>query len=386
MKLFCCLALYLFATFPHALHASDKPEHKFKNCDKAWKLVKQDWANDPALLSDARDYLTHCSAETDLPQRVRLLGQMGRALIHTKQYAEAIPILQQCTKEARGMNGDYASCWEDLGEAAAYLGACDSAVIGFKAALDVPTTDNLSSAAHEVARDWLENLSILSGGKCLRTSPPSNSRTDSSGNHLYGTAFFISAEGLLLTNDHVVSGCKSLTLGTGAKAQIVSRDPKNDLALLKTTNTAEHFVRFRSGEPAKVGEPVIAFGFPLPGTLSSGGVATNGIVSSLSGIHDDPRTLQFSAAIQPGNSGGPLFDGSGHAIGVVEAKLDSLRIADATGAIPENVGFAIQWAQIKAFLESEDVTPAREQSKTTLSSSDIASFARLVTVAVDCKQ
>jgi S1-C subfamily serine protease len=189
-----------------------------------------------------------------------------------------------------------------------------------------------------------------------------------------------------LTNDHVVNGCKSVTLGTGSKVQIVSRDPKNDLALLKANYTTDHFVKFRSGNPVAAGEPVLAFGFPLPGTLSSDGIATAGIVSSLSGIQDDPRTLQFSAAIQPGNSGGPLFDGSGHVIGVVEAKLDSLKIATTTGIIPENVGFAIQWAQIRAFLEEENITPTREQSKTPLPSRDVAAIARLVTVAVDCAQ
>jgi hypothetical protein len=68
------------------------------------------------------------------------------------------------------------------------------------------------------------------------------------------------------------------------------------------------------------------------------------------------------------------------------AKLNSLKIADATGTIPENGGFAIQWAQIEAFLEGEDVKPTREQSKTPLSPSDIADIARLVTVSVDCAQ
>jgi len=88
-----------------------------------------------------------------------------------------------------------------------------------------------------------------------------------------------------------------VTLGTGEKAQIVSRNPKDDLALLKIGNKAEHFASFRAGVTVRLGEPAMAFGFPFPGTLSSGGVATSGIVSSLAGLHDDPRTLQFSAAV-----------------------------------------------------------------------------------------
>jgi hypothetical protein len=386
MKAFICLILQLFAICPAALNASGKPGQKF-NCDKAWKQLTKDSDNDSVFPAEGRDYYTHCSAETSVKAHVWLLETMGRALIHTKQYSDAIPILEAC-KDVTLDTADFAVCWEGLGEAAAYLGKCDAAVSGFKIVLMAPATDNRTTAVQQLAHLWLEHLytNPPAGVKCL---PPSKSPTppsDSPGNHLYGTAFYISSEGLLLTNDHVVNDCKSVTLGTGSKAQIISRDPKNDLALLKARDASEHFVKFRSGNPAGVGEPVLAFGFPLPGTLSSGGVATTGIVSSLSGIQDDPRTLQFSAAIQPGNSGGPLFDGSGHVIGVVEAKLDSLKIANATGTIPENVGFAIQWAQIRAFLEGEDVSPAREQSKTSLSSTDIADLARLVTVPVDCAQ
>jgi S1-C subfamily serine protease len=383
MKLSFCLILQLFMIHPAAIHAGVIPAQTFRNCDKAWKLVKQNWNDYPTLLSKARDYLTHCSIEMSEPSRVRLLGRMGLALMNAKQYSEAVPILQECASSSgkNGLMGDYASCWEELGEASAFLGWCEAAVVAFKVALDVPTTDNLSSDAHQLARYWLEHDHPAI--KCLPSSKPPPP-ADLAENHLYGSAFFISADGLLLTNDHVVAGCKNLSVATGTRAQIVSRDPRNDLALLKVSNKASHFVRFRSGEPARVGEPVIAFGFPFPGTLSSGGIATNGIVSSLSGVHDDPRTLQFSAAIQPGNSGGPLFDGSGNVIGVVEAKLDALHIASVTGAIPENVGFAIQWAQIEAFFESEGFKASRDKSQTNLSSSDIVSLAQMATVSVDC--
>jgi S1-C subfamily serine protease len=172
----------------------------------------------------------------------------------------------------------------------------------------------------------------------------------------------------------------------GTEARIVSRDAENDLALLKADWNSKNFVQFRSGMLVEIGEPVMAFGFPLPGTLSSDGVATNGIVNALTGIHDDPGTLQFSAAVQPGNSGGPLFDGGGHVIGVVEAKLDSLRMAQTLGVIPENVGFAIQWDRIEGFLKNADVKPSLATSSNSVTSTDIAQFARRVTVSVDCVQ
>jgi hypothetical protein len=377
-------------------------------------LVEKNWDDDTALLASARDYLTHCSAEVPAPgwealyqlRRTRLLGRMGEALIHLSQFPESVPILEECVNIAgkHAFGGNFASCLVDHGIAEANQGQCGLAEVDFKAALDLPTTDNLSSASHDLAKWWLDDLDkaastgtlrLPSPGKpytccsqirCLPPTTPTVEKSNPSQNHLYGTAFFVSSDGQLLTNDHVVRNCTAVALGTGEKAQIVRRDPKNDLALLKVGNKAEHFAIFRGGDPARLGETAMAFGFPLPGTLSSGGVATSGIVSSLAGLHDDPRTLQFSAAVQPGNSGGPLLDGSGHVIGVVEAKLDALEMVKESGNIPENVGFAIQWAQVRAFLESEGVSPARETSNSPLPSSDVARIAKQITVAVDCTQ
>jgi len=414
MKRSLCIALQLIVLQAIALHAQGKAEHKFKNCAKAYETVEKSWDDDTALLASARDYLTHCSAEVPAPawkriyqlQRARLLGRMGRALIDMRQFSESVPILEECVNIAgnNGLGGDFTSCLVDLGTAALYQGQCELAMIHFKAALGVATTDNLTSASHDEAKWWVVYLNkVASTGilqmpspgkphtccsqiRCLPPTTPSVEKSNPSQNHLYGTAFFVSSDGQLLTNDHVVSNCTSVTLGTGEKAQIVSRNPKNDLALLKIGNKAEHFASFRAGVPARLGETVMTFGFPFPGTLSTGGVATSGIVSSLAGLHDDPRTLQFSAAVQPGNSGGPLLDGSGHVIGVVEAKLDALEMVKESGSIPENVGFAIQWAQIRAFLESEGVSPARDTSNSPLPSSEVARIAKQITVAVDCTQ
>jgi S1-C subfamily serine protease len=79
---------------------------------------------------------------------------------------------------------------------------------------------------------------------------------------------------------------------------------------------------------------VIAYGFPLSGLLSSTGNATTGNISALGGIGDDPRHLQISAPVQPGNSGGPLVDMSGNVIGVIVSKLNALRVARVTADIP----------------------------------------------------
>ena len=374
-----------------ALYGEDKPEHRFKNCEKSFSSVVNKDVKDQDFLSNSREYMTHCGGQVVGFHRALLLNRMGQALVDTKEYSEAIPLLLEARDLAHksGVTAVLAWSWEELGRASALEGSCDAAITAFKAAVDLPTTDNLTLPWHKSAQSWLEFLEgpdvDHSTVKCRWIKQSAQLNSGENNNNSYGTAFYVSDKGVLLTNNHVVSGCRTLTLAaSGTILRLISRDQRDDLALLQANDPAPSFVRFRSGKLLDVGEPVIAFGFPLPGTLSSSGVATNGIVSSLTGFRSDPRTLQFSAAIQPGNSGGPLFDASGHVIGIVEAKLDAFQMSEDHEIVPENVGFAIQWSQIKPFLESEGVTPVREVSTVTLPATDISSIARNVSVAVDC--
>jgi S1-C subfamily serine protease len=400
------VVLLLLAFIPVSLHAEHKSDHRFKNCDKSRKLFGEKGIvhNPDELLAVARDYLSHCSEEVDPERRTDVLLLMGDALVHTRNFSEATPILKECTELASslGLSGQRAFCWEDLGEAAAYRGNCAGAETAFQVSFDIPTSDNETHHTHVLADQWLDRLRdaetagilslppmktdacCISQIKCLTPPHSSHPQTSQSQIHAYGTAFFVSADGQLLTNDHVISGCRSLRIGDGENVQVIGRDPKSDLALLSINKHVDRFATFRLGTPVRVGETVMAFGFPLPGTLSSGGSATTGVVSAIAGLGDDPRTFQFSAAVQPGNSGGPLFDDGGHVIGVVEAKLDALRMAEEQSTVPENVGFAIQWAQVRAFLESEGVNPAREKSEFQLELTDVARIAKEITVPVNC--
>src|SRR6185437_7303219 len=110
---------------------------------------------------------------------------------------------------------------------------------------------------------------------------------------------------------------------------------------------------------------------PLPGVLSSEGNLSAGILSATEGLENDARFIQISAPVQPGNSGGPLFDSSGHVIGVVEAKLDALKIAELTGDIPQNVNFAVRLSEIRKFLDGAGVRYEREDSERTISTRNI---------------
>ena len=104
---------------------------------------------------------------------------------------------------------------------------------------------------------------------------------------------------------------------------------------------------------------VEAFGFPHSDTLATAGNVTLGNVTALSGLGDDSRSLQISAPVQAGNSGGPLLDGSGNLVGVVSAKLDAVKMAMNSGDLPQNVNFAVKSAILASFLDANRVARTR---------------------------
>lgn len=139
-----------------------------------------------------------------------------------------------------------------------------------------------------------------------------------------GSGFVISADGYIVTNNHVIEGADEIEIEFYSEktlpAKVVGTDPKTDVALLKVdSEDAIPFVKFGNSDSARVGDWVLALGNPL----GQGFSASSGIVSArnreLSGTYDD--YLQTDAAINRGNSGGPLFNMKGEVIGVNTAIL-----------------------------------------------------------------
>ena len=186
-----------------------------------------------------------------------------------------------------------------------------------------------------------------------------------------------------MTNQHVIDGCvgdikANLSGEPQVVLRVVSSDETNDLALLQASAPFKDVAIIRD-KPVHPGDNVIAIGFPLHGLLTSDFTVTTGIVSSLSGILNDTRYLQISAAVQSGNSGGPLLDGAGEVIGVVSAKLNALKFAKATGDLPQNVNFAIKTGALRDFLDNSAVAYQTADIKTELKTSEAASNARKFT-------
>ena len=139
-----------------------------------------------------------------------------------------------------------------------------------------------------------------------------------------GTGIFVTNDGHLITNAHVVKDCLEIRVGIGSGnfevGSLVAKDLTNDLALLKVNAKPSKVGALRFG--VRVGENVEAFGYPLSQVLATSGNFTTGSVTALAGLGDDSRFYQISAPVQPGNSGGPLLDENGNLVGIVTSKLN----------------------------------------------------------------
>ena len=213
-------------------------------------------------------------------------------------------------------------------------------------------------------------------------------RVAKAGGSFSGTGFVISSSGHIVTNNHVIAGCGeihgNLTGGAPVALRVVSADKANDLALLQgPADSFKELVKIRN-RSLRSGDTVVAIGFPYHGLLTSDFTVTTGIVSSLSGVMNDTRFLQISAAVQPGNSGGPLLDTSGQIVGVVSSKLDAIKFASVTGNIPENINFAIKTGALRDFLDNSVVSYQTAESTADLKTPEIAGNARAYTLLITC--
>jgi len=204
-----------------------------------------------------------------------------------------------------------------------------------------------------------------------------------------GTGFVISTGGHVVTNNHVVNGCVGDILGNlngeaSVKLRKVSGDSTNDLALLQAPEGTFKTAAVIRDRPVHSGDSVVAIGYPFHGLLTSDFTVTTGIVNSLSGLLNNTRYLQISAAVQPGNSGGPLLDTGGEIVGMVAAKLDFLKFVRATRNVPENINFAIKTGAIRDFLDNSVVPYQTAEPKAELKTADIAQAARAYTLLISC--
>lgn len=267
---------------------------------------------------------------------------------------------------------------------------------GEKFGFNLTKTNGLMAALGDCVK---KELASEGGGASPPSANASNSNTDGSsgpksekkeGEVSSGTGFFVSQQGHILTNNHVIKGCRNYqvtrTGDIAHSAEVLRTDQTNDLAVLKLDSAAPTPFVLLKQSGVRVGDQVATFGFPLAGTLSASGVLTSGNISSLAGLGDDVRHFQISAPIQPGNSGGPLLDMYGNVVGITNMKLNELAAAEEMGSISQNVNFAIKANVAINFLDAHSIPYETAPSgQSALPLPDIVEKAKSFTVQITCE-
>ncbi len=209
--------------------------------------------------------------------------------------------------------------------------------------------DYSGSAEHEIPADIFEN--IVPSVVCIaRVTFNQDGTIDTSASVGYGTGFFITSDGYIMTNSHVVESAENFAVitydGAMYEAAYVGRDPGNDIAILKIDGHDDFIpVPLGDSDDVRTGETVIAIGNPagadelLIDTLTVGHVSAVSRGMKIRGFRN--YVIQTDAAINPGNSGGPLIDYSGNVIGVVYMKSLYTPGSGVNQVDTEGLGFAI---------------------------------------------
>jgi len=196
-----------------------------------------------------------------------------------------------------------------------------------------------------------------------------------------GTAFFIDNNGHMITNHHVIEGCKDKSQisynNENIKAKLIAKDEFLDLALLKADVKNSSFINISTAPPKKLKRVIVA-GYPFGLELSNDLKFNSGIITSLKGLGDDSTRIQIDAAINPGNSGGPIvYEENGELAAVAVAGLSK----DKT----EAVNFGIKASSVENFLQSNQIDLTLVQQKFNFNNDDLAELLESSTLYTFCK-
>jgi len=314
---------------------------------------------------------------------------LGSETIHRRAQLEATMAMNDAVVEQLAAKSTGSKQPQSLNSA--IIDALDS--LGYDAG---PPRDSLDARAHNAIKTFQKDHNLPQSGRvskrlvaamanALAQKAQGKGGTQGSGAAravASGTGFVINENGHVLTNNHVVDGCREMRTGQGEAASVLTTDKAVDLAVLKLPKSHSAVATFRDNNGARPAEDIVVLGFPLHGLLGSDPIVTTGTISSLKGIRDNRNQIQISAPVQPGNSGGPVLDASGNVVGIVVSSL--VAFGKDPHDIPENVNFAISEATARSFLDAHKIGYKVGKSSERLAAPDVASRANGFTLLLEC--
>jgi len=200
-----------------------------------------------------------------------------------------------------------------------------------------------------------------------------------------GTGFFINSSGNIISNNHVIDECNTVKVhydGVATPVTILAIDRANDLSLMISKVRPKDYFSVSAGDASLLDDIYVA-GYPFGKMVSSSVKVTKGVVSALTGLGDNYSNIQIDAALQPGNSGGPIINNKGNVVGVAVAKLDYKAIIKDFGAIPEGTNFGIKSSTVRQFISANNVSSSSGGYRE-MSTQDIGKKIQKATVYLDC--
>lgn len=326
----------------------------------AHKSVNHDAAVDPAAQSkDLKSGAIRLRCESMCALRWKTKSQHLKALHDNKLWTDL-------ANEVRDIDHLSDLSYYYLGRAAEGLGHLDAAAVYYRLALtylhrcegwlsdcegfDFPTEIRVRLAGlPKVKADPLKAIGGAPSFSPFHPVKPAQS--------VAGTGFFIHPQGVLVTSLHLVEKARTISVSLKddlkLSAQMIGKSEPCDLALIKVDAKRQYWLPIqRDAKQIKRGSEVLTIGFPRVDLQGFESKVTNGLISSLTGVGNDPNFFQISVPIQPGNSGGPLVSREGLVVGVISSKLANKPIADSANVQPENVNYAVKSTCLRDLLKT----------------------------------
>ncbi len=193
--------------------------------------------------------------------------------------------------------------------------------------------------------------------------------------------------GYVITAFHVVDGSKRIFVdfeGTFYEAKVAASSKPLDVAILKVLKIDGGVPLYISNNP-RIGEEVFSLGYPNTQLQGSSIKYTSGDISSLSGMRDDENFMQISVPLQPGNSGGPLFDLRGNFLGIVVSRLSDSYSLRQSGYVPQNVNYASKAKNLSQLFKELKIEPLEPKTQD-MKKADIIEQVQKYCVFIKCER